>query len=159
MIALAQNFDSTYYLSANDNEIPKKSKKENSSLPFSQKKKNILVIDDEATILLTLRMMFLGNSDYNLITTASPKEALEILKHHNDKFSLIIVDMMMPEISGYELLTEIKSNPKLDNIPVIVHSAMDNQLEIAKINALANEFIQKPYTKNQLLSLINKILG
>ena len=78
------------------------------------------------------------------------------LKH--PKFDLILLDLMMPDIYGAEVLKEIRANGNTRDIPVIVQSCIADDNEITKIYKIgANHFIAKPYGKDKIKQALNKI--
>ncbi len=110
-------------------------------------KQKILVVDDEKDIveLLEYNLLRVG---YKVITAFNGKEAQEKLSENPD---LIILDVMMPLMNGYELCTYIKKNEKYKHIPVIILTAKTSEIdEIHGLNLGASDFIQKPITINKL---------
>lgn len=120
-------------------------------------KANIMVIDDEETCLLSLTMM-LHKTHYTLYKFSSPIKALECLYTTPVPMDIILLDMMMPELNGLEVMMKLKSNEKLKNIPVIMQSGID---DIEQINAALSmgvkDFIRKPYSREVLITAIENI--
>jgi len=101
----------------------------------------ILVVDDDRS-LLSIIQGILGN-DYDITLASSGAEALEILA--SSTFDLILLDIMMPGMSGMDLCAEIKANDRLSDIPVIFLTGMeDDDAEEAALDAGAADFIAKP---------------
>lgn len=100
----------------------------------------ILIIDDEPDIIELLEI-FLEN--FKTISSSSPIEGLKLAKtEHPD---LIILDVMMPQMNGYELCREIKQNCSTKNIPVLMYSALFDSSDIKKgMQAGADEYLKKP---------------
>ncbi len=111
--------------------------------------KKVLVVDDEEVIRKFLRIHLI-NWGYEVKEAVDGVEALEQLG--NDDFDVLICDIIMPNKDGWEVLKEVKSNPKMKNIPVIVLTAKDEDSDIFKGYELgADYYITKPFTKAQLL--------
>ncbi len=111
--------------------------------------KKVLVVDDEEVIRKFLRIHLI-NWGYEVKEAVDGVEALEQLGHND--FDVLICDIIMPNKDGWEVLKEVKSNPKMKNIPVIVLTAKDEDSDIFKGYELgADYYITKPFTKAQLL--------
>ena len=126
---------------------------------FNEKKEkyNILFVDDEKLCLLSGRVI-LESAGFNVTTASSGIEALEYIE--KQQFDLILLDLMMPDLYGTEILLKIKSMPAFSNIPIILQSGASDQTEISKAMSLgASSYIVKPYSKDELISRIIKILG
>jgi CheY-like chemotaxis protein len=102
----------------------------------------ILIVDDSATNLVLLEVI-LREEGYETLSAFNAKEAFKLMK--SNKPELILLDLMMPEVTGFDFLKEIKKNPETSNIPVIVITAVgskENQ-DICFNNGAA-EFLTKP---------------
>jgi CheY-like chemotaxis protein len=118
--------------------------------------KTILVIDDSTTNVVLLEAV-LNTKGYSIETALSVKEAFNIISKHTP--DLILLDLLMPKINGYEFLKEIKSNDKTRGIPVVVVSALTDSENIQKSMSLgAHEFIKKPVDIPSLIKLVDNIL-
>jgi CheY-like chemotaxis protein len=118
--------------------------------------KTILVIDDSTTNVVLLQAV-LNNKGYVIETALNVKDAFSIMNRKMP--DLILLDLLMPRINGYEFLKEIKSNEKTNKIPVIVVSALTDQENIQRSMELgANEFITKPVDIQKLLELVDSVL-
>jgi DNA-binding response OmpR family regulator len=119
-------------------------------------KKTVLVIDDSETTLILLEW-FLVENKFKAQTAIDIKEALKILDIQ--KPDLILLDLRLPEISGFDFLEMIKADADKKDIPVFVISALDSKESIQKVKQLgAIDFISKPYKLDILLAKINKVL-
>lgn len=110
-------------------------------------KQKILVVDDEKDIveLLEYNLQRVG---YKVITASNGKDGLDKLSENPD---LVILDVMMPLMNGYELCAYIKSSEIYKHIPVIFLTAKTSEIdEIHGLNLGASDFIQKPITINKL---------
>jgi DNA-binding response OmpR family regulator len=119
-------------------------------------KKNILVIDDSQTTLVMLEWFLIENS-FAVHFAANVKEALQ---HIDEQIpDLILLDLNMPQISGYDFLKMIKSDDSRKDIPVLVISALDsNESKLRVKNLGAVDFFPKPLILKELLIKINEIL-
>ena len=103
-------------------------------------KRRILVVEDEQINREILGSILEG--DYEVLFAEDGAQALEVLKEHSATLSLVVLDLIMPNMSGMEVLRVIKS--QYSHIPVIVASG-DSRQEIDCLRAGAGDFIQKPY--------------
>jgi PAS domain S-box-containing protein/putative nucleotidyltransferase with HDIG domain len=118
---------------------------------------SILIVEDSPTQAVMLESL-LADQGYRVVAAGDGLKALEILKR--EKPNLIVSDIVMPNMDGYELCRAVKSDPALKDIPVILLTALTEPAEV--INGLksgADNFINKPYKKDFLLSQISNILA
>jgi len=117
---------------------------------------NILVIDDSTTNIVLLEAI-LEEKGYNIHKALSAKEAFVIIA--KNKIDLILLDLLMPKISGFDFLEEIRKNKKTKDIPVIVVSALTEENTIDKIMKMGViDFVKKPIDINYLVDKVEKIL-
>ena len=117
---------------------------------------DILIVEDILTQALKLQG-FLEENNYNVILAKDGLEAVKYLEEHSP--TLIISDIVMPEMDGYELCAHIKSQDHLKDIPVMLLTALSDPEDVIKaLVSGANNFISKPYDENALLSRIRNIL-
>jgi len=105
-------------------------------------KRLILVVDDEAVNRELLAEMLRGQ--YEILCAADGREALDLIRAHSELLSLVILDLMMPVLSGIELLRILKREEQLQRIPVIVLTA-EKSMEVESLRLGASDFIAKPY--------------
>jgi DNA-binding response OmpR family regulator len=118
--------------------------------------KNVLVIDDSETTLVMLEW-FLKENGFIAHYASNVKEALQLIDKQIP--DVILLDLNMPEISGYDFLKMIKSDERKKNIPVLVISALDsNESKLRVKNLGAIDFVSKPLILKVLLEKIVKIL-
>ncbi|MFH1335710.1 MAG: response regulator [Candidatus Zixiibacteriota bacterium] len=111
--------------------------------------KKVLVVDDEEIIRRTLRIN-LAQWGYEAEEASDGDQALEALD--GKKVDLLILDILMPKKNGWEVLREVRSNPKTREMPVIVLTAKNEDVDMFKGYELgASYYITKPFTKAQLL--------
>ena len=116
----------------------------------------ILVVDDSSTNIVLLEAILNGQG-YEIETAQSVKEAYQIIK--KEAVHLILLDLLMPRVSGYDFLKEIKSNQSTKDIPVIIVSAVadaENRKKSIELGAL--DFINKPIDIQYFIEKIETIL-
>ena len=115
--------------------------------------KKILIIDDDPRNIYSLTKS-LESLKMNIVTAIDGKEALKALEEHPE-IDVVLLDMMMPNMDGYETATHIRENKKYKNLPVIAVTAKAMTGDREKcINAGASDYITKPVDVDQLLSLL-----
>ena len=120
-------------------------------------KGKILVVDDEIYIVHILDFS-LGMEGYEVITALDGEQAIE--KAHAEKPDLIVLDIMMPKLDGYEVCKAIKSSPETRHIPVILLSAKGRNVDQKLgFDVGADDYITKPFSPRKLVDRINAILG
>ncbi len=106
-----------------------------------EEKPVILVVDDQTTVVRVLGRML--SEDYVVLAATSGPKALEIAEAQRP--DLILLDMVMPEMSGIEVCLKLKENPATQNIPVIFVTSMDDRHNEARgFKAGAADYISKP---------------
>jgi signal transduction histidine kinase/CheY-like chemotaxis protein/CHASE3 domain sensor protein len=115
--------------------------------------KTVLVVDDDVRNIFSLTKA-LEKYDMQIVTAIDGKEALNML-HDNRKVDIVLLDMMMPEMDGYETAAEIRKNRAWKDLPVIAVTAKAMMGDRERcINAGASDYITKPVDIDQLLSLL-----
>lgn len=116
--------------------------------------KTILVIDDSTTNVVLLEAVLM-NKGYTIDKAMNVKEAYEVMQKRLPR--LILLDLLMPRINGFEFLQQLKSNQQYKDIPVIVVSALTDEETIQKTYHLgAQYFIKKPVDINQLIEIVGQ---
>lgn len=117
---------------------------------------NVLVVDDQE-FLRDLLARYLKDLKHTVMLAGNGRQALDLLRAH--KFDLVLLDIMMPVMSGFEVLAELKGDPQLSDIPVIVISA-DTEIEsiITCIKHGAEDYLFKPYNSVLLNARVNACL-
>ena len=108
----------------------------------------ILVVDDEAQNRLILGKIL--ESEYNVIYAEDGKQALDQIRENRKHLNLVVLDLMMPGISGIEVLKVVHGDPDLSSIPVIVATG-DRDSEAACLDLGASDFISKPYPQPDVI--------
>jgi len=123
----------------------------------SRFKRKVLIVDDEM-----INREILGNileTNYDVCSCENGKQALEILSESRVHFSLILLDLIMPEMDGFELLEIMQKNENLSSIPVIVMTS-EKTAEVKSIKLGASDFITKPYDLPEvILARCERIIG
>lgn len=115
----------------------------------------ILVVDDEETLCEILQLN-LENEGYDVDIAYSAEQALDM---DLTKYSLILLDVMMGEISGLKMAKIMKSNPATADIPIIFCTARDTEDDmILGLNIGADDYIMKPYTIRNILTRVKTVL-
>lgn len=123
-----------------------------------RKKYNILIVDDEPINRRVLQN-HLSVAGYGVTEVSNGKEALETF-HEDSIFDLILLDIMMPGMSGYEVCEKIRKNHQASELPIIMLTAKNGVSELVQgFNSGANDYLTKPFSKNELLSRIKTHLN
>ncbi len=118
-------------------------------------KPHILIVDDDNRILKLLKK-FLQQNNFLVSTALSSKEAFELLGHFI--FDLIILDVMMPEITGLEFAEKIRASNKI--LPIIMLTALSEPEDRIKgLEAGARDYVTKPFEPRELLLRINNLIS
>ena len=109
----------------------------------------ILIVDDVMSNVLLLKVL-LTNEKFQIATAINGNQALEQVKKENP--DIILLDVMMPDMSGFEVAQRLKSDPSTMDIPIIFLTALNSTADIVKgFQVGANDFISKPFNKEELI--------
>lgn len=109
----------------------------------------ILIVDDVMSNVLLLKVL-LTNEKFAIATASNGRQALEQVEKVNP--DLVLLDVMMPDMSGFEVAQHLKSNPNTADIPIIFLTALNSTADIVKgFQVGANDFISKPFNKEELI--------
>lgn len=109
----------------------------------------ILIVDDVMSNVLLLKVL-LTNEKFTIATASNGRQALEQVEKENP--DLVLLDVMMPDMSGFEVAQHLKSNPNTADIPIIFLTALNSTADIVKgFQVGANDFISKPFNKEELI--------
>jgi len=123
--------------------------------------KKILLVDDDPDFVEGARMV-LEKGDFEVVTASSGKECLKRIKE--ERPDLILLDIMMPQKSGFEVCKELKSNIEYNKIPVVMLTALKSKLSrtsysIAEgLELEAEDYLEKPIEPKVLVSRLREIL-
>lgn len=120
-------------------------------------KAKVLIVDDELFNLDYLEQT-LENSNYQIITATNGQEALD--KIQREQPDLVLLDLMMPVLDGFAVLTHIKADQVLRDIPVIIISAEHDSKSVVKgIKQGAEDYLTKPVNADLLVQKVKEYLG
>ncbi|BBI35307.1 response regulator [Cohnella abietis] len=148
--------ETALFLHRMESELPEEKQKLLSKLHQGEaafENKKILLVDDDARNVFALSSV-LEHKKMKVIVAENGREALSILEEQSD-VDLVLMDIMMPEMDGYEAMKHIRSNAEWNNIPIIALTAKAMKDDRNKcIEAGASDYITKPVNTDQLLSLM-----
>jgi DNA-binding response OmpR family regulator len=118
--------------------------------------KEILIVDDEPSIVVPIQFL-MEQQGYNVIVAQNGEEALDVIFKY--KPDLILLDIMLPGIDGYEVCEIVRLNPEFRHVKIIFLTAKGRQVEIAKGMALgADEYITKPFSNAEVVAKVKALL-
>jgi CheY-like chemotaxis protein len=115
--------------------------------------RKVLVVDDDARNIFALTSL-LENHDMQVVSATNGRQAIDILQNTRG-LSMVLMDIMMPEMDGYETMREIRSAPDFRTLPILALTAKAMKGDREKcLDAGASDYIAKPVNTDQLLSLM-----
>jgi DNA-binding response OmpR family regulator len=118
---------------------------------------SILVVDDDPVILQLLRVNF-ELEGFDVLTAPDGESALALAREHTP--DVVVTDVMMPRMSGLELLEKLKSDPVTGAIPVLLLTAKAQQVDIETGRvAGADDYVTKPFDPMDLVDRVNRLSG
>lgn len=119
--------------------------------------KQILIIDDDSKNIFALSAV-LKAKKYDCVSALSAREGLQLLSAPNT-IGVVLMDMMMPEMDGYEAIKKIKNDASLKDLPVIAITAQAMTGDREKcLNAGADGYLSKPVNVDELMKILNPIM-
>ncbi len=116
----------------------------------------ILIIEDEPDIRKNLEYN-LSREGYSVLTAASIAEAEQLIYSNN--LSLILLDLMLPDGSGLDLCKKMKSDPDVENLPIIILTAKDDEVDkVVGFELGADDYVTKPFSVRELILRIKAVL-
>jgi two-component system alkaline phosphatase synthesis response regulator PhoP len=116
----------------------------------------VLAVDDEASILELLKFN-LTKDGYDVVCLPNGRDAVRFIEH--DKPDLVILDIMLPQMDGYEVLRSLKAKPETSEIPVIMLSAKGELVDkVLGLELGADDYITKPFSPRELLARVKACL-
>ena len=121
--------------------------------------KKIMIVDDDQDLIYSVKTGFELDcpNKYEIIIAENGKKCFELLEK-NMKPDLILLDIMMPDMDGWEVFDKLKANPKYKNIPVIFLTARSDELAADAGAMIADDYIEKPVDISELRDRIEKVL-
>ncbi len=121
------------------------------------RKPTILIIDDEKDFCHFMRMNLESTNKYKIFVSTNARSGIKTAIRK--KPDLVLLDIMMPNISGFEVLQKLKENINTTSIPVIMLTALSDDESVAKAMGLySHEYIVKPVEMDSLISKIDRVL-
>ena len=118
--------------------------------------KNILIVDDESHAVVPIQFL-MEQQGYRVMVAERGEDALDMIYQY--KPDLVLLDILLPDIDGFEVCEIVRLNPDYRNIKIIFLTALDRESEIARGLALgADAYITKPYSNAELIGKVKEIL-
>jgi len=119
--------------------------------------KKVLIVDDEPNIVAALEFLLQKNG-YAVKIAADGEDALAQLDAF--KPDLVLLDVMMPKVSGYEVCQRMRAQPQWRHIKIVMLSAKGREVEVSKGMSLgADLYVTKPFSSTELVATIDKLLS
>jgi two-component system, OmpR family, alkaline phosphatase synthesis response regulator PhoP len=119
-------------------------------------RKKILIADDEPNIVAALEFL-LQQGGHEVLTAQNGEQALRLVEAHVP--DLVLLDVMMPQKSGYEVCQRIRARPEWQHIKIVMLSAKGRDAEVSKgLTMGANLYLTKPFSTRELMTKINGLL-
>lgn len=119
--------------------------------------KKILIADDHPQVVELVRVTLEGG-DYEIVNTSNGEETLK--KTRIEKPDLVLLDVVMPKIDGFEVCRKLKEDPQTKGIPVIMLTAKGQEVDKEKGREVgARDYVTKPFSPSTLLLKINELLA
>src|SRR5438128_1047431 len=115
----------------------------------------ILLVDDDPHLIHVLSMFF-DLEGYHVLKARDGKQALDLLREYQP--DLVLLDLVLPKVSGLEVCQQIRANRKLKNVPVLIFTAAETRKE-ELMAAGADGFLAKPYSLEGLRQAVGELLG
>ncbi len=125
---------------------------------MAEEKRTIVCVEDEPE-MIDLVKLILGRKGFDLVGAVGGREGIEAVRRL--KPDLVLLDLMMPDMDGWEVYQQMKADDALKDIPVIVVTAKAQSIDkvlglhIAKVD----DYVTKPFGPQELLQSVNKVLG
>jgi len=121
--------------------------------------KKIMCVDDEEDQIFGIKtaLEHTGGDEYEVIPAHSGTECFKLLKN-NEIPDLILLDIMMPEMSGWQVFDKLKENPSWKDIPIVFLTARTDEIAENAGSFLGDDFIEKPVDAKELKNRIDKVL-
>jgi CheY-like chemotaxis protein len=117
------------------------------------RRRKVLVVDDDVRNIFALTSLLEGE-EMEVVSATNGRQAIELIESTPD-LSIVLMDIMMPDMDGYQTMREIRSNPKFRNLPMLALTAKAMKGDREKcLDAGASDYIAKPVNTDQLLSLM-----
>ncbi|MBI3926487.1 MAG: response regulator [Armatimonadetes bacterium] len=162
ILSIVEDEEKCYRLGANDY-LPKPIDRERllervSALAASSERgrQEILVVDDDESVRRALRAMLAGHG-YRVREASGGKQALAEI--HKSPPDLVLLDLMMPDVTGHDVLRELKQNPAMASIPVVVLTAAEPDEQDRALRIGAESLMTKPFSEQELTAAVRELLS
>ncbi|MEM7033527.1 MAG: response regulator [Chloroflexota bacterium] len=121
----------------------------------------VLMIEDDREMVI-LGKLILEREGYEFKATYDGLSGLDLLKENKDTVNLVLLDIMLPQMYGWEVLRQIKSSEDLKHIPVVMLTArhyLEDEVETSQYADLYSAYVVKPFVVRELLDTIANVLG
>lgn len=118
--------------------------------------RNVLIIEDDSKSIHLLELI-LGSQGYGITVAHNGDEGLTVMRSR--RFDLLVLDLMLPGMDGFEILRQVRADPQLADLPVIISSARaqaTSKHQAAELGAAA--YLTKPYRKADLLEIVESLI-
>lgn len=119
-------------------------------------KKKIVLAEDNSTLSLLLKFR-LEKEGYELFMATDGKQAVDLIENENP--DLVLSDVMMPFISGLEVISHLRNKLNLETPIIVFSSAGQEEMVLKAFNLGANDFMGKPFSPNELVIRIKRLIG
>jgi len=116
--------------------------------------KKVIIVDDEPDVIYSLKEGL--RNDFEIKGTTSGRQFFQALESY--KPDIILLDIMMPEMNGWQVLKRLKENEKMKDIPIIIITARKDKVAENAGRFYAEDYIEKPFTIKDVKERINRIL-
>jgi len=118
--------------------------------------RRILIVDDEPNIVASLEFLMRGD-DYDVLVARNGEEALRLAERFRP--DLVLLDVMMPQRSGFEVCRRIRENPVLSDMKIVMLTARGRDVEREKgLRTGANAYVTKPFSTKELMNTVRGLL-
>jgi DNA-binding response OmpR family regulator len=118
--------------------------------------KKVLIVDDEPNIVLSVEFL-MRREGHEVVTASDGQEAIDLLG--STRPDLMILDVMMPRKNGFEVCAEVRADPALSRIPILMLTAKGREAEMKKgISLGADAYITKPFSTHDLVAKVHELL-
>lgn len=117
-----------------------------------------LVVEDNEHVAYMLEFI-LERAGYDVLVATHGKEAQAIIRDHED-VDVVVLDLMLPYVSGFQLITEMRADPEWQHVPILVLSGKVLEEDIVKAFDLgANDYVTKPFRPEELLARLRRLVS
>ncbi len=119
--------------------------------------KKVLIVDDEPNIVVSVEFL-MQREGYDVVTASDGQEAIDLLA--DTRPDLMILDVMMPRKNGFEVCAEVRADPGLTGMPILMLTAKGREAEMKKGLSLgADAYITKPFSTHELVVKVHELLA